>query len=230
MAQFIDGAAVETAGEALEHRPNGSASTNWCFTLNTPEVHAPWLIRALYASVTEGQQTPPPGITIPGLEITDDAIALHKIPDLVAFMCQYESGDATHHLHIQGVLHFSGRGKRFTQVTRFIPNAHWEKAYDLHASIAYCSKQDTRFGTYGPYTSGVWPVNRSSRRDWDAMLASAKKGDIASIPADVSNDVCPSWSDYLVCIHVLLRSRCACIGLSRRSLVITCLMFLILSV
>lgn len=47
--------------------------------------------------------------------------------------------------HLQGVLMFDS-AKTFSSVKKLIPKAHIEKCKDLAASIAYCSKDETRTG------------------------------------------------------------------------------------
>ncbi len=64
--------------------------------------------------------------------------------NLKQFCFQEEKGeDGTPHL--QGVLAFIN-AISFNSIKKLSPRAHWEKCKSLKASLAYCSKADTRNG------------------------------------------------------------------------------------
>lgn len=47
--------------------------------------------------------------------------------------------------HLQGVLYFKNP-RSFNSIKKMLPRAHIEKTINFHASVRYCSKEDTRCG------------------------------------------------------------------------------------
>lgn len=84
--------------------------------------------------------------------------------------------------HIQGCIKFPSN-KTLTAVKKLLPEAHWEITHDIKAASKYCTKEDTR--VEGPYTTGILPLKRNSKTDWDDVLTKAKTGRIDEIPADI---------------------------------------------
>lgn len=68
------------------------------------------------------------------------------------FIFQEETGtEGTKHL--QGIIALQGRGKRLTELKKIDNRIHWEPTKSVSASIAYCSKFETRTGKI--YSHGI---------------------------------------------------------------------------
>lgn len=62
------------------------------------------------------------------------------------YVFQEEKCPTTNKLHIQGTLKFKKR-KRLTELKKLLSNSvHWESTKSVKASLAYCSKENTRCG------------------------------------------------------------------------------------
>jgi len=85
--------------------------------------------------------------------------------------------------HFQLVAAFS-RNVRLSQVKRIFPgNGHWEPTRSAAAEL-YVWKEDTRVAG-SQFEVGAKALRRNNAKDWDAILQSAKSGDLDAIPADV---------------------------------------------
>lgn len=75
-----------------------------------------------------------------------------NVSGVVAYAMQEESGHDEKTPHIQGYLEFKNQID-FNTIKKLLPRAHIEKCKDKKASIAYCTKEDTRTGRV--FTKGV---------------------------------------------------------------------------
>jgi len=74
---------------------------------------------------------------------------------------------------------------------RFDKRIHFEKVTRTEDKASdYCMKEETRID--GPFEFGVKPVRRSSKHDWDEVLAHAKAGNIHKIPSSI---ICQNYSN-----------------------------------
>lgn len=60
---------------------------------------------------------------------------------------------------------------------------HIEAVKVNNGADKYCMKEDTRLD--GPWSFGVKPVERNSKKDWEEVFEKAKVGDFSDIPADI---------------------------------------------
>lgn len=84
-------------------------------------------------------------------------------------------------LHYQVVAGFS-RNVRLSQLGRLLPG-HWEPTRSA-AADDYVWKEDTRVADT-QFEIGTKPIRRNVAKDWDQILASAKSGNLESIPSDI---------------------------------------------
>jgi len=84
--------------------------------------------------------------------------------------------------HYQLVASFS-RQVRLAQVKRLVGDGHWEPTRS-DAAEKYVWKEDTRVPE-SQFEFGRKPMRRNNAKDWDAILVSAKSGNLDEIPSDV---------------------------------------------
>lgn len=85
-------------------------------------------------------------------------------------------------VHLQFAIHFK-KPKRLAIFKKINKAIHAEVAKKDVAVYDYVQKEETRVA--GPWSFGVKPVIRSSKKDWDEVWMKAKVGDIESIPKDI---------------------------------------------
>lgn len=93
-------------------------------------------------------------------------LALKANPKLKILVFQEEIGE-NGTPHLQGVLAYEN-AVSFSSVKKILPRAHWEKCRSLKASLAYCSKEDTRNGKL--YTHNYIPFNNGKRLTTEDIL------------------------------------------------------------
>ena len=85
-------------------------------------------------------------------------------------------------LHLQFVQNFKNP-VRLAHYKKHLPQAHCEPVLVDNGVDKYCMKQETRVD--GPWEYGEKPIQRNSRKDWEAVFLKAKQGRIEEIPADI---------------------------------------------
>ena len=73
--------------------------------------------------------------------------------------------------------------RRLAHYKKYLPQAHCEPVLVDNGVDKYCMKQETRVD--GPWEYGEKPIQRNSRKDWEAVFLKAKQGRIEEIPADI---------------------------------------------
>ena len=84
--------------------------------------------------------------------------------------------------HLQFVQNFKNV-VRLAHFKKCLPQAHCEPVLVDNGADKYCMKQETRVD--GPWEFGEKPMQRNSRKDWEAVFLKAKQGRIEEIPADI---------------------------------------------
>lgn len=103
-------------------------------------------------------------------------------PGIVYMRGQLEQGGNTNYLHWQLVVHCS-RQRRLAWIRNTFGPYHADPTRSA-AAESYCFKDETAIpGTR--FELGNKPIRRNSRKDWDSILASAKRGQFDAIPSDV---------------------------------------------
>lgn len=132
----------------------------WVFTLNNPQTRAYW----------------------PDLEVTHllgrrkDLSKLPAHKDVKYAVWQEERGGNAHAAlsHVQGYVEFD-RPMRFTDVSRWLPGAHWEvRKGSREEARDYCMKEDTRID--GPWEHGEFGQRMGERSDLTACRDAIKAG------------------------------------------------------
>ncbi len=98
-----------------------------------------------------------------------DIAQLHKEKhdlSLKKFCFQEEKGE-NGIPHLQGVIAYSN-AKSFSSMKKLLPKAHWEKCRNLKAALAYCSKDETRFGETFTYNYTV--VKLMTKEEWELWV------------------------------------------------------------
>ena len=106
---------------------------------------------------------------------------VHQRTEAAYTVGQLEQG-ANGTLHLQFVQNFKNP-VRLTHFKKRLPQAHCEPVLVDNGVDKYCMKQETRVD--GPWEYGEKPVQRNSRKDWEAVFLKAKQGRIEEIPADI---------------------------------------------
>lgn len=96
---------------------------------------------------------------------------------------QRERGSETGYEHWQVYVNFREPCRLHTIKELFSDKAHAEPTKS-EAAIEYCCKEETRVEG-SKFEFGTKPVVRSSPKDWELILESAKKGEFTAIPADI---------------------------------------------
>lgn len=84
--------------------------------------------------------------------------------------------------HLQFVQNFEN-SIRLAHYKKTLPVAHCEPCYSEDASKKYVMKEDTRVD--GPWEYGKKLIQRNSKKDWEQIFLSAKRGRMEDIPADI---------------------------------------------
>lgn len=117
-------------------------------------------------------------LTIPQAQFTP------FLPEGVSYIRgQLETGSTTGYIHWQVLVCFEKKVTLHRVKDSFGSTIHAEYAVST-AALGYVWKEDTRVeGTQ--FELGSLPINRNSKKDWDAIRKSAQDGDFTSIPSDV---------------------------------------------
>jgi hypothetical protein len=96
-------------------------------------------------------------------------------------IAQLEICPDTAKVHIQGMCRFEKNMRLKGLKTTVHPDAHWEVTQDFEASIAYCSKQETRMPMTEPHewpSRAARPNNKQGKRsDLDAAVATLRSAE-----------------------------------------------------
>lgn len=65
--------------------------------------------------------------------------------DTEKYVFQEEIGEETGTPHLQGVVYFAN-ARDFTSIRQLHLKCHWERCRDISKAVAYCQKQETRYG------------------------------------------------------------------------------------
>ena len=106
---------------------------------------------------------------------------VHRITEAVYTVGQLEQG-ANGTPHLQFVQNFKN-AVRLGHFKKCLPQARCEPVLVGGGADKYCVKQETRVG--GPWEYGEKPMQRNSRKDWEAVFLKTKQGRIEEIPADI---------------------------------------------
>lgn len=109
---------------------------------------------------------------------------LPYLPDACTYIRgQLESGSETGYLHWQVLVAFKRAVRRAAVKSLFGAECHAELSRSA-AADEYVWKDDTAVANTR-FSLGERPVKRNSKRDWDAIIADAKRGNLSNIPSDI---------------------------------------------
>lgn len=86
-------------------------------------------------------------------------------------------------VHIQFFLNFKKPGTTLFFLKKQCSFSHFEQVLKNNGADKYCNKEETR--VEGPWSFGIKPVERNSKKDWQEVWDHAKAGNLDEIPADI---------------------------------------------
>lgn len=122
-------------------------------------------------------------LTCPDPNPVCESLSSGTLPNELAYATgQKEKGGTTGFVHWQLCVAFTKK-VALPAVTRLFGRGIHAELSRSEAAIAYCNKEESRLSE--PFELGTKPFRRNARTDWESVWASAKSGDLESIPANV---------------------------------------------
>ncbi len=114
----------------------------------------------------------------------NDITQLHKEKSNISCkqFCFQEEKGKNEIPHLQGVIAYNNT-KSLRTMRKLLPRAHWESCNNLKASLAYCSKEETRNGNTFTYNYEI--IKIMTNEEWEEWKKKDLDHDISECIEDV---------------------------------------------